>query len=72
MFKSERLRAGLMALVIAGVFGLCGWAFAEEEMTAKQAVATSLAALSQIGVLASLLPKREDETEAEDPGSEHQ
>lgn len=62
---SERAKAGLAALVIAGVFSLCGVGVYTKEMTPTAALATSLSALSSAGLLAAIVRGSRDDEDDE-------
>ena len=61
---SKRAKAGLAALVIAGVFSLCGVGVYTGEMSATAALATSLSALSSAGLLTAIVTAAKEEDES--------
>lgn len=58
---SDKTKAILMGLLILGVFALCGVGVYRGDMTVAAGIATSLAALTNAGILAALLARPEEE-----------
>jgi hypothetical protein len=58
---SDKVKAGLSAVVILGVFCLVGLGVYKGDMSVTAALATSLSALTSAGVLAALFGAKPDE-----------
>lgn len=58
---NDTIKAVLAAVVLLGVFGLCGVGVYKDEMSVTAAMATALSALSSAGVLAKLFGKDEED-----------